>query len=364
MDRTANMDESTAPGPPRVLVVDGDPANREFLSLFLTDAGFDVGTAPDGLTALQRARDESPAVALVDVALVGTDGIALCQALQAVQRPGRGRSSDEFSGGVPIILMAYDRLRAAELLEIEDSGVVDFVVKPVDPVELRARVRAAVRAKQAHDTLLHQAATDGLTGMLNRHYLFLRAAEAIAFARRHGGDLACAMVDLDLFKQVNDRFGHEVGDTVLREVAARLRAAARASDVVARYGGDEFVLLLPQTGEAGAVAMGEKIRSVLAATPIWVTPAGAVPGAGRAGPARERRDRVRAQPAAGIAVTVRASLGVACWDATMATPEALFAAADAALYQAKETGRDRTVPASSTGWRDAAPAVRRRQQTA
>src|SRR5205823_6087308 len=140
--------------------------------------------------------------------------------------------------------------------------------KPFAQAELIARVRAALRTKAVRDGFAEQATRDGLTGVLNRRELDAQAEGAVALALRHGRPLACLMVDIDHFKRINDHFGHAAGDAVLREVAVRISAVCRASDIVGRYGGEEFLLLLPEAAASGAVETGDKLRGALADDPV------------------------------------------------------------------------------------------------
>jgi diguanylate cyclase (GGDEF)-like protein len=275
----------------------------------LEDAGCVVSRAPDVASALLATGGSPVDLVITDLSAPGTDVLQALQLGQTLTSPP------------PVVLaLAGDRVSAARLLEVE-PGVVDFVAMPFDPVELRARVRAAIRMKRARDGLLVQATTDPLTGLANRRLLDLRAAALIAVCKRYGRVLSCLMLDLDGFKAINDRHGHTVGDSALRAVAATLRSVSRTSDVVGRYAGDEFVVLLPETDGPGAVAAAEKIRAALAALRVPLPeplPAG--------------------EPAS---VMVRASIGVATWNATMTSPTALYAAADHALYGAKALGGNR-----------------------
>lgn len=163
--------------------------------------------------------------------------------------------------------------------------------------------------------LAETAARDGLTGVFNRRELDARARQAIALGARHGRPFACLLLDIDHFKHVNDTHGHAAGDEVLREVARRISDCSRITDVVGRYGGEEFVVLLPEASSAQAVVAADKLRAQLADSPVAV------------GDAR---------------IALRASVGVAAWSATMRIAADIYAAADQALYRAKEMGRDRT----------------------
>ena len=286
-----------------VLVADDDGVTRAMVRAWLSRAGYEVLAASEGEEALRLATQLTPDLLLLDVTMPGLDGYEICRAVQA-------------TGAVapPVIFLTAHTQTAARVTGL-DAGAVDYIVKPFEQAELIARVRAALRTKAVRDGLAAKAARDGLTGLLNRSELDGRAEEAVALARRHGRALSCLMVDLDHFKQINDRYGHAAGDAVLREAARRIVASCRVSDVIGRYGGEEFLLLLPETRAEDAVIAAEKVRNVLASTPIDV---------GR------------------LSLPIRASIGVAAWNASMATPACLYAAADQALYCAKELGRDRT----------------------
>ena len=287
---------------PLVLVADDDGVTRAIVSTWLGGSGYEVVGARDGDEALAVATERQPDLLLVDVTMPGLDGYDVCRAVQAAS-----------ATPPPVIFLTADARTEARVTGL-DAGAVDYIVKPFAEAELVARVRAALRTKAQRDTFVEQAARDGLTGLLNRRELDLRAEGAVRFADRTGGTLSCLMVDLDHFKRINDRFGHAAGDEVIRETARRIAAACRASDVVGRYGGEEFLLLLPASGGQQAVTVGDKVRRVLSERPI---------GFG------------------GREIPVTASVGVAEWDGTVSA-RPLYAAADRALYRAKRLGRNRT----------------------
>ncbi len=286
-----------------VLVADDDGVTRAIVSSWLKRAGYEVIAAADGDEALELAREREPDLLLVDVTMPGRDGYEVCRAIQA-----------ESATPPPVIFLTAHTQTDARVAGL-DAGAVDYIVKPFANEELVARVRAALRTKAVHDGLAERAARDGLTGLFNRRELDTRAHQAVALADRHGRPFSCLLLDIDHFKLVNDTHGHAAGDTVLREAAQRICDASRISDIVGRYGGEEFVVLLPETDGAAAVAAADKLRALLADEPVPV-------GRGR--------------------ISIRASIGVATWDDSMHTPSDLYAAADAALYRAKALGRDRT----------------------
>jgi two-component system, cell cycle response regulator len=306
----------------RILVVDDEPDIRRLLARLLKSGGYHVTAAPDGPTALALAAELDPDLVLLDVSMPGMDGYAVCRALQQRER-------------VPAVIFVSAYGTTRDRVEGLEAGAVDYVVKPFDPVEVRARARAALRTQAVRDALALQASTDPLTGLANRRQLDLRLAEAFDLAHRHGRPLACLMLDVDHFKRVNDTYGHAAGDAVLREVAARARAECRAVDTVARFGGEELTVLLPETDAEGARTVAERMRAAVAATPV---PAWATDGAL-------------------VAIPVRISIGIAALGPHTPTAEALRATADGALYQAKQTGRDRVVVANASDASDAADAA-------
>jgi diguanylate cyclase (GGDEF)-like protein len=300
--------ERAGPAPARILIADDDPDILMLLRMVLAREGYEVVAASDGLEALRMAREHAPDLCLLDVSMPGADGYMVCRELQQL-----GPSAP------PVIFLtahAHTNARVSGL----DAGAVDYVTKPFEREELRARVRAALRTKTAKDALAAEAATDALTGLLNRTSLETTVPELVELARRNGTPLTCLMIDLDHFKQVNDTYGHAAGDRVLVETASRFAATVRKSDVLIRYGGEEFLLLLPGTNADGAVTMAARLRDALEARPVvW-----------RADP----RDN-------SVEIQVRASIGIAEWHDGYPDGAAMIAAADEALYRAKALGRNR-----------------------
>jgi two-component system, cell cycle response regulator len=226
--------------------------------------------------------------------------------------------STELLAVAPVLVLA-DRAAVPAALE---RGAVDCLAVPFDPGELDARLRAALRVKALHDQLVDanqrlaaQALTDDLTGLANRRGGAHELERTVALATRHGHALALARVDVDHFKEINDTFGHQAGDRVLAEVARRLAGAVRGGDKLARWGGDEFVAILPDTERAGALRAAERLRAAVAAAPVAVE---------------------------GGEAAVTISVGWAHWSGD--TPDDLLARADRSLYQAKDTGRNAVFP--------------------
>ncbi|HYH07917.1 MAG TPA: diguanylate cyclase [Thermoanaerobaculia bacterium] len=243
--------------PLRVLAVDDDRMYLKRLRLVLTRAGFDVVTADDGAAAIERLRqDRDISVLLIDLSMPGMDGIETVR---------HARDVSAFPGLYAILLTASDGTEVK--LRALDSGLDDFLTKSSPDSEILAKLRSAARRiemeRRLHlenEELQTLALTDELTGIANRRALF-RAADAILSS---GKTLSVALFDLDRFKQINDTYGHLMGDRILADVAACLKQHTRVDDLIARYGGDEFVLLLPDTNMGEARQIVDRIRTRIA----------------------------------------------------------------------------------------------------
>lgn len=291
---------------PLVLLAEDDEDIRLLVRRRLEQAGLRVVAATTGAAAVALAAEHRPDVLLLDLGLPDGDGFEVCRRVLAEAEPQ------------PAVIFLTARDSTPDRVAGLEAGAVDYIVKPFQSAELLARVNAALRTKLRADDLARRASTDPLTGMLNRDSLAQRASEQIALARR-GRPLACVMLDVDHFKRLNDGHGHAAGDEVLREIARRIRVSVRGSDLVFRYGGEEFLVLLPDTDLAGAEVVGANLLQVVAATPVAAGPGEPIP--------------------------VNVSVGVAGWRDAMTVADELFAAADAALYSAKRLGRARVAVA-------------------
>ena len=297
----------------RILLVDDRPSSYERLSAALSPF-HRVEIENDPHRALIRAAEDSFDVVLVSLDLQGFDGLRLCSQLRSLERTR--------NAAVLMIAEADDRPRILRGLDI---GVHDYLVRPVDRNELVARVRTQVRRKRFAERLrdsvhasMELAVTDPLTKLHNRRYLDCHLAALFEESALRGLPIAVLLLDIDHFKSINDSYGHDAGDEVLRDFASRIRALTRGIDVVARFGGEEVVVLMPDTPLEGAHAVAERIRQRIGATPFAI----------------HRGTR---------AITVTVSIGVAARGAEDATADALLKRADLALYRAKGEGRDRVV---------------------
>ncbi len=305
----------SSPPPPRhVLVADDDRVTREYVAGLLRGRGFKVTTVENGKRALEGALADDVALVILDVIMEGLSGIDACRMIKSATAQ-RGYF-------LPVLLLTA-RTDIDSRVEGLRIGADDYVCKPFDERELLARVDGMLRIKDMHDDvhrarkrLERLAIRDELTGLYNYRYLQSRLDEEFKRAERYREPLSCAMIDIDHFKTFNDRFGHDVGDMVLRTIAERLLAAVREVDVVARYGGEEFLLVLPSTHLAGALTVADRVWRTVGEQPVTL--------------GDERTERITVS----VGVALYPSRGVASRDA-------LLKAADRALYRAKEDGRDR-----------------------
>ena len=268
---------------------------------------------PDPDQALTAARARADVV-VVNIAARGFDGLRLAAQIR----------TDEATRQTPILAIA-DADEKARLLKALDLGVNDFLTRPVDPEELAARVRTLLKQKRYSDFLrnnldqsLELAVTDPLTGLHNRRYMTSQAGALVQRATQGGAPVSALLVDIDHFKRINDTFGHDVGDEVLREFAVRLATNVRAIDLACRYGGEEFVVVMPDTAMEAALRIAERLRLHVGGTPF------------RVAGGKEALD-----------VTI--SVGVACTTGPGDTPEALLKRADEGVYKAKANGRNQVV---------------------
>jgi two-component system cell cycle response regulator len=268
---------------------------------------------PDPEKAVLTARGPVDLV-IVNAAAKTFDGLRLAAALR----------SDEITRHLPILAVIDpdERARMVKALEI---GINDVLPRPIDPQELAARARTQIKRKRYTDFLrnnldhsLELAVTDQLTGLHNRRYMVGQLEALVNRASRGGEAVGALLIDLDHFKHINDSFGHDVGDEVLREFAVRLATNVRAVDLPCRYGGEEFVVIMPDTSLASAERIAERIRLHVAGSPFRVAGGKEL-----------------------LSVTI--SIGVAATLGPQDTPEALLKRADAAVYEAKSAGRNKVV---------------------
>jgi two-component system cell cycle response regulator len=311
----------------KILAAEDNPVFQTTLRTILTKWGYEVILAKDGdeaWSALQA--DCGPRLAILDWMMPGLDGPEVCRRLRAANREP-----------YVYVLLLTARAESQDLVEGMEAGADDYLTKPLRVPELRARLRAGRRIVDlqeelmlAREALRQQATHDGLTGLLNRSAILEVLHNEVARAQRENQILSILMVDLDHFKQVNDEFGHLAGDAVLREASSRMRAVVRRYDSVGRYGGEEFLVVLPGCDSVAAAAQAERLCLALSAAP-FVFGNGTCSLTGSVGYV--------------CSTDVPAGHPV-CW-LEVPTSESLIRLADAALYDAKNRGRNRSASAQT-----------------
>jgi len=296
------MDESS-----RILIVDDERHNIKVLADFLRDE-HRIMAAKSGKQAIEAVQGPNlPDLILLDIMMPGMDGYDVCRQLKA----------DPRTMHIPVIFITALDASDDEARGF-DVGAVDYIAKPFKPVIVKARVRTHIQLKRKTDLLERLALLDGLTEIPNRRCFDVTLEKELRRKKRDGSLLSLVILDIDYFKKYNDTYGHAAGDTCLRQVAGAMKECIkRGSDFAARYGGEEFAIILPGTDGNGAMTIAEKVRHSVAALDIR-------------------------HAASDVAGHVTVSLGVATvFEDRDVSPVDLINAADAALYQAKEMGRNR-----------------------
>ncbi|CAH0152912.1 Response regulator PleD [Agrobacterium fabrum] len=303
--------------PGRVLVADGRASSQERIIRALKPvAEVDAVTEPQA--ALLKAASNPFELVIVDSNFEDYDPLRLCSQFRSLER----------TRFLPLLLVAEqgaDEMVARAL----DLGVNDYILRPIDPNELVARSLTQIRRKRYNEHLrlnlqhtMELAIVDGLTGLNNRRYLDSHLKILFDRAAVRGRPISICMTDIDRFKLVNDTYGHDVGDEVLREFAARIRSTVRGADLACRYGGEEFVVVMPDTPMELAASVAERLRAIVEDKPFYV----------------RSIDRE---------LSITASLGIATSSGAFGAPDEILKQADKALYEAKHAGRNRVVAAAA-----------------
>lgn len=285
----------------KVLIVDDSPEALALAKARLAEEKLTIICADCGQAGLEMARHEKPDLILLDVDMPDISGFDVCKTLK----------ENMDLNLIPIIFLSGATDPESKVTGLE-LGAVDYVTKPFDIFELRARVRAALRTKRLQNMLIENACIDPLTGLPNRRALLERLDQEWARAKRRNGMLSFIMADIDHFKRINDTYGHDIGDKVLSEIGRAIFAYCRSSDLAARYGGEEFAIIVPDENAGHAALLAERCRSAVAEVSVLT-----------------RQVLIHPTASFGVADMLKSE-----------SIEDMIHAADLALYRSKESGRN------------------------
>lgn len=295
-----------------ILVVDDTVKNLQLVIEILDEVGYSTTFASSGKQALERVQSAKPDLILLDLMMPEITGIEVCKALK----------SDRLYHNLPIIFLTASN-EQNDLVKAFEEGAVDYITKPFKKYELLARVKTHLELKQIRDQLEKAysqleslVSTDYLTGISNRRHLFQLGEKEFSRARRYHRPLSVLMLDLDHFKKINDTYGHDIGDETLKVVARTIKDCLRSVDGFGRFGGEEFVVFLPETEIEAAGKVGDRIRQAIAAMSIQIEQ---------------------------TTVQVTISVGVATMTEQDQALYHILKRADRALFQAKHQGRNQVV---------------------
>lgn len=312
----------------KILIADDSVVSRHLLEATLRKWGYEVTVACDGAEALSvLERDDAPSMAILDWVMPIHTGPEVCTQLRQLARES-----------YTYILLLTSKNQKEDLIAGMNAGADDYLTKPFDQQELEVRLEAGKRILKLHDALVaakkklfRQATYDELTGLFNRARILETARTELVRSEREGVPLGVVLADIDKFKSINDTYGHSVGDQVLREVASRMQSSIRAYDAIGRYGGEEFLLILPGCDLGCAAQQAERLRLIVCQEPLAVTVGNKQVG-----------------------LPISASFGTTTfYPGSTSSLDALIVVADEALYEAKRTGRNRIIVKHDPG----APAV-------
>jgi len=300
-----------------VLVVEDNPVSRKFLEKILIKAGHEVVSVDNGRKALKLFKDRFFPIVFTDWMMPEMDGLELCRAIRKNQ-----------STGYVFIILLTAKDSTDDIVTGLEAGADDYLIKPPNHAELIARLNTGIRILDlerslitANEEIKTLSITDSLTGSYNRGYLTERFVQEISRAKRYRRMLSLVLCDIDHFKRVNDTYGHLAGDQVLKEFVQRINRSIRNNvDWVVRYGGEEFLIVLPETNLSGAYTMAERLRNAISQMVFEVQ---------------------------GQEICITASFGVTNYDPTShdkkISPETMISRVDSCLYQAKEDGRNKII---------------------
>ena len=293
----------------RILIADDDPVIRKIISKLISDMGHEPVTVNDGTSALEQIMKQGYPVVVLDWMMPGMDGIDVCRAIRDIE-----------NGNICYIIMNSAREGSNSISEALKAGANDYITKVTDSIEMRARIGVGIRTAQLemelvelNQQLRYLVRIDGLTGLLNHAAVLKELDIELDRGRREGTSTSVLMLDLDKFKAVNDTYGHQAGDQVLISFSGKLVEKCRSFDRIGRYGGEEFLIVLPRTQNREAILIAERIRLEIAEMNL---------------------DEI----IQGLKITC--SIGSCTATLSVQHSSALVSAADASLYRAKEAGRN------------------------
>jgi len=307
---------------PLILILGDDNSIHKMLAKWFEAYEFDVAIETDSLQYLNKAANQKPDIILFHTTLDNSKALAFLEQLKA----------DEHTKFIPVIVISAIDDTDTKVKWLE-GGANDYMVEPIDFHELTARVKVQLRISNAQKQLEHQNAsllkqnaqlqhismTDPLTGLYNRRYLTIRLIEELSRANRYHEPISCLIIDVDHFKAVNDAYGHKIGDMILKQLASLLKRSVRQSDIAVRYGGEEFIIICPNTDLDGAAILAEKLRCTV------------------------ENHQFKLSGSKAISITV--SIGASSLNAESIGPlekliDSFISCADDAMYNAKSAGRN------------------------
>ncbi|MCP4648983.1 MAG: diguanylate cyclase [PVC group bacterium] len=289
----------------KIIVIEDTQEDFESLKKTLPLEEYTLLHAPNGYKGIELIEEEMPDLVILDLVLPDVDGFEVCKRIR----------QDERFISLPILFYTSSGNLDNKLIGLAVGGS-DFLIKGSDSREVNIRIRNLLRSKKMFDDVVKLSVVDALTHVYNRRYFQHRLADELERGRRYNREFCCIIMDIDNFKGINDTYGHPVGDLVLKRIGSLLRRNIRSADVLCRYGGDEFGLLLPETTSHGAFITAERIRTLL-----------------------EKKDL--GKPDNEIKTTLSLGISSLVEGGALGTDE-LVTQADVALYKAKQEGRNRT----------------------
>lgn len=288
---------------PLVLIVEDSSVNGKLCERLLNKNGYETAICTDGESAIDFVNTNAPDLILLDIVMPGIDGYEFCKMIKNHPKIKH----------TPIIFLSSMNDEQSIIKGFE-YGAVDYITKPFRHQELLARTKTHIELKLAKEKLLKMAITDELTGLVNRRYFMGRLLHEYERTKRYESVFTVLMIDLDYFKKINDTYGHQAGDTVLRAVSDAMKLSLRLSDIVGRIGGEEFAVILPETEISSAIIIAERLRKRVEALDI---------------------------PHKDCSIKITISVGASASSMDDLSIDDVLQRSDSALYRAKENGRNR-----------------------